>query len=182
MDLYALALLLIGNVSSAHPVSDAAASEIGLSMAQVVAAERLPEGLDAPHTVALMTALGWEETKLRSGPGKKCARGALGEAGLWQLMPGPNWEGYTRAQICASIVLQAKLALHVLVRAGKPKHATGEGPWITYLCRAYTSGPALADSPQARDRIRTYRALLPVLRRVLEAPAAQRSPARYAVV
>lgn len=173
MDLTALALVAIGTLTQAHPLPMPEASEYAVAMANAVGNAPLAT-LDPERTVLLLTALGYEESGFqrtvnrcrREGSERLNVRGRAGEVGTWQLIPGPNWEGHTARKICNDTALQAQLALDVLHRAELSRQRpSGEGPFITFFVRAYTSGPALLDTPSARERIATYRRLIGVFNR-----------------
>ena len=108
--------------------------------------------LDPEASAVLLLTMAWHESGLRADVATCRIKGAAGELGLWQIMPGgPNLGIYTPAEVCADLALQARLALGVLTRARR------QGATIGDLCRAYTSGDARRASWQARDREATFR-------------------------
>lgn len=143
-----LAIVLHAIVPS---VSEERTNAIAEDMVRVVETEANDKRLDLVDSVSMLAAAAIHESGLRESV-ENCRNAGDGgrSVGLGQVMRGPNWEGYTRAEICGSRKLQLQLALHTIGRCdvkGRSKEA---------IFRCYTSGSAGVDSAAARSEYKLY--------------------------
>lgn len=107
--------------------------------------------MDNDTAAALLAAVVVNESGMRESVEKCKTNGDGGKSiGLGQVMKGINWEGHTRAQICANRKLQLKLALHVLDRCWS------RTPQAAPTLRCYTSGSAAVNSHAANRGHKLY--------------------------
>lgn len=133
--------------------------KVAADIAEVAFDENEPPLFDGPAgreaTAMLLTAIAWHESGFRKdvelchGP---IAKGDKGRSiGLFQIMRGPNRQGYSSEEICGNRKLQARLGLHVLRRA---KEYCGGSP-VLWL-QAYGSGRCHAGQRAARNMCNAF--------------------------
>lgn len=126
-----------------HADARARYESVAADIAAVVNEESEPPLFEGPAgreaTAMLLTAIAWHESGFRKdvetchGPRSKGDHGR--SIGLFQIIQGPNREGYSAKEICADRKLQVRLGLHALRRA---KDFCGGGPLV--WLQAYGSG------------------------------------------
>lgn len=111
----------------------------------------LKSSMDLNDAVSMLAAAVTIESGLRDVVENCRSNGDGGKSiGLGQVMRGPNWEGHTRAEICASRKLQLQLSLHVIDRCWE------RTPNGAAAFRCYTSGNAAIHSRVARTEHSLY--------------------------
>lgn len=118
-----------------------------------IAAEARPVSIwpgddGALATGLMLVAIGFHESKFAEKV-RRCRPAPGKYLGLYQILPGPNTQPHTAAEVCASDVVQARLALAVLARSQR------RCPRCTpsYALRAYASGDGGRDTREAREII-----------------------------
>ena len=118
---------------------------------------KMKSSLKQEAAIHMLTAVAVVESGLRRDIENCKVTGDGGKSvGLGQVMRGPNWQGYTRSEICSNRKLQFKLSLYVLDACWQ--RSSDE----TATFRCYTSGDTNKSSYIARyeyfiyKKIKTY--------------------------
>lgn len=152
----AIALMLALQVSLTNSINQDRLSTISQDMISVVDEEFLSGTIKSKITqedaLSMLAAAAIGESSLRTDVENCKTAGDNGRSvGLGQVMRGPNWKGYTRAEICTSRKIQLKLALHVIDACWK------HTPRADASFRCYTAGDHTKNSYAARSEYSTFK-------------------------
>jgi hypothetical protein len=116
------------------------------------AASRIKGTLPQENALPMLAAVAVGESGLRRDIESCKVTGDGGKSvGLGQVMRGPNWQGYSRKEICGNRKLQLRLALHVLDACWT------RAPDASSTFKCYTSGNPNKASYAARHEHWTYK-------------------------
>jgi len=152
-----LAIALMLALQSALPgVSQDRLRVVSEDMVSVVnneyAAGRIKGTLPQESALPMLAAVAVGESGLRKDIESCKVSGDGGKSvGLGQVMRGPNWQGYSRKEICGNRKLQLQLALHVLDACWT------RAPESSSTFKCYTSGNPKKTSYAARHEHQTYK-------------------------